>query len=378
MPNPDRYGINLLRNPDWTEDIGIVRQFYGDARDTPGWFFSLSGANGLIIRNYDCGHQYNFGRGGICHYIPNFGTSEYCYSGQDIPFDGANYPDQQFEVSAYCRVSRANVILYARVLNGAKDTVIQDFTQSYDSGSGSYGDPSIGYVEGNYKRMWVKVDVSANANKTNARWLRILVLSQANQTTGSGLYPFVAWHKAMICRAPPNVTIDTASQWNDGGQSSWLRGLSAPIQTDSSASDYCSIGYSVGAYQYYYHASTDPNVDTVLQCNAGDRILLDVYGWVTSDAGSGTKYNIILTDALISGGSGTLWKDSGYGTGNLEIINNAAFTFTGSSDKFVMTYQRIFTVPTTGSWTFGAMLGLDSASYAGDQYIRFRVSKIVD
>jgi hypothetical protein len=375
----DRPGLNLLRNADWTDDSGYPLSFYGDNRTTPGWVF-VPNTHGLILRNYDNGHQYNFGRGGICHYIPNFNTDEYCYSQQDIPFDGVNYPDLQFEVSAYAYITKANVILYARVLNAAKDTVIQDFTETVAI-TGTYGDPQAGYVEGNYRRLWVKVDVSANGSKANARWLRILVLTQANQTQGSGYYPFVAWHKAMICRAPSGVTRETATPWNDGSPSV-LPGLAEPItaRTNHSGSGTTTFGTSPNRYWAQHDSGYNPQSgpQITIDCKAGDILLCEVQAWGGINVGYGPYYwnwNMQF-DWNIAGSGKTLFGYDSNATG-YAVVYSGNWTNTNATDRNLWRQVERFVVPISGQWTVGGLLGTNDGVVAGgDLEVRLTVHRI--
>jgi Putative phage tail protein len=225
---PVTYGTaaNLLQNADFTDDLGYPLGFYSDARSLRGW--TANGNAASYLRNYDNGHRYNFGRGGACVYISSNTVGHYAYLAQTVPFDGANYPDDEFEASVYVLAARANVILYMRFFDGPRTTLIHEYTDSLNTGTGSVGNADAGYVENNYHRLWVKGGLAAIANKTSARWIDVYLLVEC--TASSSPYPFSAWHKALLCRAPAGVTRATATLWNDSSPST-IHGGQIPVGT---------------------------------------------------------------------------------------------------------------------------------------------------
>ena len=200
VPLPVQAVANLLRNSDFTEDLGYPGgiTFYTDSRALRHWSNVESGGNFQFGRNYYSGRVWNIGLGGCCIYDPSNTVNAYAYLRQAVPvLDGVEY-----EASVSVAPHRCNVNLYLRYFN-ASGTMLAEHTDAYDSGAsvvGSETNPST------WPRLWVKGVAPATTATAE-----VYLLCQG--TASSTPYPFSAWHKAMLCVAPSGVTKETATPW---------------------------------------------------------------------------------------------------------------------------------------------------------------------
>lgn len=350
---------NLLRNSDWTEDLGYPAgiTFYSDARALRHW--SAGGNPGQFARNYDSGKTWNIGPGGCSIYIPSNTVGHYAYVYQDVPVVAG----VAYEASAYVATHRGASQVIVQFLNAGLSSLLQ-IGETYNSGSAVDGSA---YDAATRRRLWCSGTAPANTV-----WARFIVLIEC--TASSSPYPFSAWHRAMFCVAPSGVTKQTATPWIEGN-SSTVRGQSYPIDAETTVTDFGGFSYNLGG-NYYYHRSASWSLEITLAVFAGDSVLIDLDGWATLDGG-GTGYMTAITDVLVSGSGKVLFdEDSGQETGNLRYHFGPYFAPADGSQRGTFLDNRIYTAAVDQTITIAAIIGWDLNANAGDGYGHMRVQRI--
>lgn len=210
---------NLLRNSDFTEDLGYGTTNYADARALRHW----SAVGGGIItpaigRNFESGKRWNIGLGGAWMY--QLGSTPGGFEGiyQEVPaVSGVEY-----EASIYVSPHRCAAYMNIAFLDSGGNILAQPSPDTIDAGTANLGgefDPMT------HPRLWVKG--TAPANTVAIRYVAEKLNTTAGQADSYGFFS-----KAMLCVAPDDVTRETATPWSES-QVVTLKGQSLDLLTKS-------------------------------------------------------------------------------------------------------------------------------------------------
>jgi hypothetical protein len=199
-PLPVNMSDNLLKNSDWTEDIGYGSGLYSDARALRHW---LAGGIGAfeIGRNFDAGRQWNIGAGGAWMHSGAWSATDYEFIYQTVP--GA--AGVTYEASVYVAAQRCAVSLILRFLNAGGATISDAMggSDQIDAGTGILGsqfDPMSN------PRLW-----RSGTAPVGTASVQVILIKSTTTSGQSDSYAF--WSKSLLCVAPTGVTRETATPW---------------------------------------------------------------------------------------------------------------------------------------------------------------------
>jgi hypothetical protein len=199
---------NLLRNSNWTEDLGYGTTTYPDARALRQAIWGHAGVGTFAIgRNYAGGTAWNIGSGGMYFYQSGSTPGNFQFIYQRVPAQ----PGVTYEASVAVNPHRCAGRMYLRWVD-ASLAYISDAMggpDSVDAGAGTVGGP---FDITTHPRLW-----RSGVAPANTAYIEVLCLKD-NTTAGQGdSYAFFS--RALLCVAPAGVTKETATPWIENTQS---------------------------------------------------------------------------------------------------------------------------------------------------------------
>jgi hypothetical protein len=199
---------NLLRNSNWTEDLGYGSTLYPDARALRQAIWGHAGVGTFAIgRNYAGGTAWNIGSGGMYFYQSGSTPGNFQFIYQRVPAQ----PGVTYEASVAVNPHRCAGRMYLRWID-ASLAYISDAMggpDSVDAGAGAVGGP---FDITTHPRLW-----RSGVAPANTAYIEVLCLKD-NTTAGQGdSYAFFS--RALLCVAPAGVTKETATPWIENTQS---------------------------------------------------------------------------------------------------------------------------------------------------------------
>ena len=196
---------NMLRNANWAEELGYaVNASFVDTRSLRHWFPGVAAAGALYGRNYNQGLTWNLGRGGMWMYANSVLAGQYMYCYQWVPVVAG----VEYEVQVRVNNHRSNAYFQCQwfAANQATSTGT-GIADNLDAGGAVIGDA---YQFSTHPKLWCKGVAPPGT-------FYALVFTQMIVTSATGSPPYTFWHQAMMNVAPPGVTRDTATPWQESG-----------------------------------------------------------------------------------------------------------------------------------------------------------------
>jgi hypothetical protein len=342
-PSASNASVNLLRNSNWTEDLGYGTGTYPDARALRQTLWGHAGVGTIAIgRNYANGTAWNIGPGGMYFYQSGSTPGDFQFIYQRVPAQ----PGVTYEASVAVNPHRCAGKMYLRWID-ASLAYISDAMggpDSVDAGAGTVG----GQVDiTTHPRLW-----RSGVAPANTAYIEVLCLK--DNTTAGQADSYAFFSRAMLCVAPPGVTKETATPWSD--ESTPFPSGVARVFTNSQGgtgariTDFVSIPTGNTFVSF-----TSPETSVGVDLKAGDRIVVDVEyaGYANTASVPGNAFGRAAFDILVTGSGKTKWVSSGpdatgnvkqayyspyYLTSNTQVTLTCTGSYVAASDQSVTVY----------------------------------------
>jgi hypothetical protein len=359
--------INLLKNSDWTEDLGYPEtSSYNDARALRGWGFGAGFHSGQTAgRNYDGGRTWNIGLGGAWLFNSQTTAGQYSYLFQWVKV----VPGVEYEIQARASIHRQYAYVAVNWFDATKTTLLGSIANGFDAGNTVDGDP---YQVAARRKFWAKGVAPAGAS-----WALFHCLQQNTAATATPGYTF--WHQAMMNVAPPGVTADTATPWEDDSMT-FPRGVNYPVQAEQGWVG-CRWNLFFGGHDIYtFEGGTPTGALITMDLAAGDSVLIDAFyeASIGEAIGTSARALIVIDVVVVGSGKQAFHVDFGDRTGNIVTVEplwyhggSTVSIYSGAISKFYSaTSAQTITIHAAGGARLGGSIDLGTSS------IRVRAQKV--